>query len=238
MPVYRIPEEHIFPDPELAEMGGLLGVGGDLSTKRLMLAYSSGIFPWYSEGQPILWFSPDPRFVLHPRDLSISRSLRKRIRRGDYRITMDQDFDGVISHCQSIARPEQAGTWITDEMRQAYRDLHREGHAHSVEAWLGDRLVGGLYGVALGSLYSGESMFALEPDASKVAFVWLVKQLIEWKIELVDCQVFTRHLERFGAIEVPRSRYLAQLSEMRNQPKLPPVWSFDSGFHPLKERER
>ena len=233
LPVYRIPEKHIFPHPDLAEAGGLLGVGGDLDPGRVLLSYTLGIFPWYSEGQPILWFSPDPRFVLHPRDLHIHRSLRKRIRRNDYRITLDTAFEQVIASCQQTPRTGQAGTWITEEMRACYIQLHKMGHAHSVEAWRGDELVGGLYGVGVGTLFSGESMFAHESDASKVAFVWLVQQLQAWGFQLVDCQVFTEHLERFGAINIPRSRYLAQLEELIQEQNRTGPWSFDNGFDPL-----
>ena len=235
MPVYRIPEKHIFPHPELSEVGGLLGVGGDLDPARVLLGYTMGIFPWYSEGQPILWFSPDPRFVLHPRDLKIQRSLRKRIRRGDYRVTMDTAFEQVITACQKVPRPGQSGTWITGEMRESYLTLHQQGHAHSIETWEGDELVGGLYGVGVGSLFSGESMFAHRSDASKVALVWMVEQLRDWNFKLVDCQVFTEHLERFGAINVPRGRYLAQLEGLVKEPGLRGPWSFDEGFHPLDE---
>jgi leucyl/phenylalanyl-tRNA--protein transferase len=235
VPVYRIPEQHLFPHPELAEAGGLLGVGGDLDPDRLLLGYSMGIFPWYSEDQPILWFSPDPRFILHPRDLRVQRSLRKRIRRGDYQITMDRAFEQVISSCQKVPRPGQSGTWITQEMREAYIELHRRGFAHSVEAWEGEELVGGLYGVSIGSLFSGESMFARRPDASKIAFVWLVEQLRDWGFKLIDCQVFTQHLERFGALNVPRSRYLAQLPELVETGHHPGPWRFAEDFHPLDE---
>jgi leucyl/phenylalanyl-tRNA--protein transferase len=238
VPVYRIPEKHIFPHPELAEAGGLLGVGGNLDPDRVLLGYSMGIFPWYSEGQPILWFSPDPRFILHPRDLKIQRSLRKRIRRGDYRVSMDTAFEQVISSCRQAPRPGQTGTWITPEMKHSYLALHARGYAHSVEAWEGDELVGGLYGVGLGTLFSGESMFAKASDASKFAFVWLVEQLRDWGFKLVDCQVFTLHLERFGAINVSRSRYLAQLHELMAAPNKIGPWSFDEGFDPLDEFRR
>ena len=233
LPVYRIPQKHIFPHPDLAEAGGLLGVGGDLDPERVLLSYTLGIVPWYSEGQPILWFSPDPRFVLHPRDLHIHRSLRKRLNRQDYRITLDTAFEQVIESCQQTSRQGQAGTWITEDMRSCYIQLHEMGHAHSVEAWLGDELVGGLYGVGIGTLFSGESMFAHESDASKFAFVWLVRQLQTWGFQLIDCQVFTEHLERFGAINIPRSRYLAQLEELIREPNRPGPWSFDNGFEPL-----
>lgn len=235
MPVYRIPAEHVFPHPSLAEPGGLLGVGGDLDPRRLLLAYANGIFPWYSEGQPILWFSPDPRFVLFPEELHVGRSLKKRIRRGDYRITLDTAFDRVIAGCKEVQRPGQHGTWITDDMEAAYTELHRLGFAHSAEAWKGDELVGGLYGVALGDLYCGESMFARASDASKVAFVWLVRQLEAWGLPLIDCQVHTRHLERFGAREIPRSDYLERIADLVSSGRPPGRWRFDPDFHPLAQ---
>lgn len=233
MPVYRIPEEYLFPKPSLAEPDGLLGVGGDLAPQRLLLGYANGIFPWYSDGQPILWFSPDPRFVLEPDALHVGRSLRKRIRRGDYRITLDSAFSQVIAQCRQADRPRQRGTWITAEMMTAYEELHRLGFAHSAEAWQGDELVGGLYGVAVGTLFSGESMFALAPDASKVAFVWLARQLRAWGYQLIDSQVYTDHLARFGAHELKRSRYLARIAPMVRQPGRVGRWSFDPDFDPL-----
>lgn len=232
MPVYRIPDSLVFPHPELSEPGGLLGVGGDLRPERLLLGYANGIFPWYSEGQPILWFSPDPRFVLPVGDLRVPRSLRKRIRRGDYRITLDTAFPNVIEGCKQAWRPGQSGTWITDDMEQAYITLHERGFAHSVEAWQGDTLVGGLYGVALGRLFAGESMFARASDASKVAFVWLVKQLEAWGFPLVDSQVGTDHLARFGGRDIDRAEYLAGLPELVEAPGRPGPWSFDAGFRP------
>ena len=232
MPVYRIPDSLVFPHPELAEPGGLLGVGGDLRPERLLLGYANGIFPWYSEGQPILWFSPEPRFVLPVDELRVPRSLRKRIRRGDYRITLDTAFDRVIEGCKAAHRPGQSGTWITDDMQEAYNALHSLGFAHSVEAWEGDELVGGLYGVALGRLFSGESMFARASDASKVAFVWLVRQLEAWGYPLVDSQVGTEHLARFGGREISRAEYLAGLPELVDAPGKIGPWTFDEGFDP------
>jgi leucyl/phenylalanyl-tRNA--protein transferase len=232
VPVYRIPEQLVFPSPDLAEPGGLLGVGGDLRPDRLLLGYANGIFPWYSEGQPILWFSPDPRFVLRPDALHIGRSLAKRIRRGDYRVTLDTAFEQVIAGCREAWRPGQSGTWITEDMEAAYVQLHRLGFAHSVEAWQGDTLVGGLYGVAVGRLYSGESMFARAPDASKVAFVWLANQLRDWGFGLIDCQVYTDHLARFGAEEIPREAYLARVSSLVRLDGRPGAWAFDPGFIP------
>jgi len=233
MPVFRIPEEHIFPHPSLAEPDGLLGVGGDLHPARLLLAYANGIFPWYNAGQPILWFSPDPRYVLQPSSLHVGRSLKKRIRRGDYEIRLDTAFEQVIRACRESARPGQRGTWITDDMEQAYITLHQMGYAHSAEAWKDGELVGGLYGVGLGSMFSGESMFARASDASKVAFVWLTRQLQAWGTELIDCQVRTDHLERFGATDMPRQAYLDSLRTLINSPSRPGPWTLDPGFDPL-----
>lgn len=232
VPVYRIPEEHVFPHPSLAEPDGLLGVGGDLHPGRLLLAYANGIFPWYSAGQPVLWFSPDPRFVLFPRQLKVSRSLRKIVRRGDFEITLDTAFEDVVRACKERQRPGQRGTWITDDMEEAYNQLHLLGFAHSTEAWQDGQLVGGLYGVGLGRLYSGESMFALVPDASKVAFVWLARQLDAWGYGLIDCQVHTQHLERFGADHIPRSRYLTLVKDLIARTRSTEPWSFDEGFAP------
>ncbi len=228
--IFRIPTPLLFPDPSFADPSGLLGVGGDLSVPRLLLAYRSGIFPWYSEGQPILWWSPDPRMVLPTDELRVPRSLAKRIRQERYRITLDHAFADVISRCASVGRPDQDGTWITDEMRDAYLDLHEVGYAHSVEAWEGDTLVGGLYGVGVGRLFSGESMFADRPDASKIAFVHLVRQLGRWNVPLVDCQVHTKHLQRFGAREVPRSQYLGQVEALAGVNDRVGAWRFDDDF--------
>ncbi len=233
MPVYRLPEAHIFPPPDHAEPGGLLAVGGDLHPHRLLLAYAHGIFPWYSEGEPILWFSPEPRFVLEPAALKVGRSLRKRVRRGDYEIRLDTSFGAVIRSCREAWRPGQAGTWITDDMERAYCELHHMGFAHSVEAWREGRLVGGLYGVAMGRTFAGESMFAHESDASKVAFVWLVRQLERWSYDLVDCQVETEHLSRFGARMLSRPEFLARLEAGLMKAPPPESWRFDDGFDPL-----
>lgn len=214
MGIFRIPLRHVFPDPNQADASGLLGVGGDLDPRRITLAYRLGIFPWFSEGQPILWWSPDPRMVLAPQDLRVGRSLRKRINQRPYRVTMDHAFSRVIRHCARIGRPNQDGTWITEDMVQAYEALHAAGFAHSVETWDGDELVGGLYGVAVGAVFCGESMFALAPDASKIAFVLAVRRLEEWGFKLVDCQVYTEHLARFGAHEVPRAEFLSELAPL------------------------
>jgi leucyl/phenylalanyl-tRNA--protein transferase len=223
VPVFRLDERLIFPPPELAEEG-LLAVGGDLSADRLLLAYSMGIFPWYDEGQPILWHSPDPRLVLSVSELHVPRSLERTLRRGTFQVTFDTAFGQVIDACATAARPGQDGTWITGEMRRAYKRLHKLGYAHSAEAWLGKRLAGGLYGVSLGGAFFGESMFAREPNASKAAFVSLMRQLQCWGITLVDCQVATEHLERFGASEWPRERFLAALGAVLEQPTRKGRW--------------
>jgi leucyl/phenylalanyl-tRNA--protein transferase len=227
VPVFRLDDRLVFPPPALAE-DGLLAVGGDLRPERLLLAYASGIFPWYDEGQPILWHSPDPRMVLDAASLHVPASLRQTIRRRPFRLTLDTAFDEVIAGCAGARRPEGPGTWITPAMREAYCELHRRGFAHSAEAWEGDALAGGLYGVSLGGAYFGESMFARRPDASKVAFVALVEQLGRWGITLVDCQVYTEHLERFGAEEWNRERYLAALATAMGKPTSRGKWRFDS----------
>ena len=225
---------HIFPSPELAEPNGLLGIGGDLHPDRVLLALREGIFPWYSKGQPILWFSPDPRYVLKPDSMHIPKSLLKTIRKNPYEVKIDTDFVQVIEQCASVSRAGQKGTWITDEMIRAYCTLHEQGLAHSFEAWDGHRLVGGLYCVAVGGYIDGESMFALEPDASKVAFVWMVRQIQAWGYELIDCQVHTQHLERFGAEHISRQAYIQLIRRLGQEPIKPSgMWSFDEGFWPL-----
>ena len=234
MPIFRLPQEHYFPPPSLAEPNGLLAVGGDLHPQRLILAYMSGIFPWYSEGQPILWFSPEPRYVLQPEHVKIGRSLKKRIRRQDYEITMDQAFLEVIENCAAIKRPMQFGTWITNDMKNAYTELFEMGYAHSVEAWKGGKLVGGLYGVLIGDLFAGESMFAHSSDASKVAFAWMCRQLSNWQVKLIDCQVYTDHLQRFGAQNISRDEYLSRIAPLVRQSRSLERWYFDDDFFPLQ----
>ena len=212
MPVYRLSKALVFPPPEGASEEGLVAVGGDLSPERLLLAYGQGIFPWPSEEVPaMLWFSPDPRFVLEPLRAHVPRSLEKRARRGGFEIRADTAFEQVIAGCQRAYRPGQGGTWITGELLAAYVALHRQGYAHSVECWIDGALAGGLYGVSLGRAFFGESMFAEVPDASKLAFATLLGNLAAWDFALVDCQVRTAHLARFGAVDWPRARFLRAL---------------------------
>ena len=213
MPVYQLIDELMFPPPEDADTDGLLAVGGDLSVKRLLLAYQTGIFPWYTEETPILWWSPDPRLILEPKDLKVSGSLQRIIKKGVFKVTMDQAFTDVIKGCAQTERPGQEGTWIVDEMIAAYCDLHEAGFAHSVESWQDGNLVGGLYGVSIGSAFFGESMFSRVNDASKVAFVHLALLLQSWHFTLIDCQVTTKHLLKFGAREIPRSEFLERLKK-------------------------
>ena len=227
MPVYRIPDELIFPDPRLAEPGGLLGVGGDLSPERLLLAYQAGIFPWYSQGQPILWFSPDPRFVLYPDELHIGRTLSRLLKRHQFTLTMDTDFASVISQCQQVPRAGQDGTWITQDMREAYLALHQLGHAHSIEVRLDGELVGGLYGVAIGQIFAGESMFSRADGASKVALVALVQQLKAWGFQLIDSQVHTDTLASMGACEISRVDYLSALKTLSAAPGKDGPWRLE-----------
>jgi leucyl/phenylalanyl-tRNA--protein transferase len=211
MPVYLLTDELVFPPPERASREGVVAIGGDARPERLLLAYAQGIFPWPAEGMPLLWFSPDPRFVLIPRDAHVGRTLRKRVRRGDFEVRFDTSFRAVIEACAEAPRPGQDGTWITDSLVAGYCALHERGFAHSIEAWRGGRLVGGLYGVSLGRAFFGESMFAREDDASKVAFAVLLAHLVHWDFHFVDCQVHTEHLERFGAVDWPRTRFLRLL---------------------------
>jgi leucyl/phenylalanyl-tRNA---protein transferase len=224
MPVFRLDERLLFPPPELAD-DGLLAVGGDLRPERLILAYSQGIFPWYSEGQPILWHSPDPRMVLFADALHVPKSLAKVLRKGAFEIRLDTAFADVIAACATTPRPNQPGTWITRAMKKAYVELHRQGYAHSAEAWQGGRLVGGLYGVSIGGAFFGESMFAKVSDASKAAFVALVERLREWDIDLIDSQVHTDHVARFGAELIPRRAYLAALKKAIARPTRLGPWA-------------
>jgi leucyl/phenylalanyl-tRNA--protein transferase len=212
VPIYLLTSALAFPDPRLADRSGLLAVGGDLRPERLLLAYRSGIFPWYSDDQPILWHSPDPRFVLLPSEFRVPRTLRQTLRKRPYRLTLDTRFGEVVAACAETPRAGQDGTWITSDMQSAYAALHERGYAHSVEAWDGDVLVGGLYGIAIGSAFFGESMFSWRDEASKVAFACFVPFLVRRGLTVLDSQVHTAHVARFGAREIPRGDYLARLA--------------------------
>ncbi len=217
---YLLDDVHktIFPDVNLAltEPDGLLAVGGDLSVERLVSAYQQGIFPWYSEGQPILWWSPDPRMVLKPKDIKVSRSLAKTIRKKEFEVTFDQRFKDVITACSESRiekGQEQNDTWILNEMIAAYVQLHKAGYAHSVECWQEGKLVGGLYGLAIGNVFFGESMFSRVSNASKIAFVSLAQEIEQWGFQLIDCQVYTSHLESLGASMISRKKFLNLLQQ-------------------------
>jgi leucyl/phenylalanyl-tRNA--protein transferase len=227
MPVYTLTKELVFPPPEGASLQGLVAIGGDTSPERLVLAYSQGIFPWPHQDLPLLWFSPDPRFVISFDRVHIGRSLRKRIRSADYEIRSDTAFERVLEACAAVPRPGQDGTWITDEVRAGFTALHHLGLAHSIEAWKDGELVGGLYGVALGKSFCGESMFSLANDSSKVATVSLLGNLCNWGFHFVDCQVYTDHLGRFGAEEWSRARFLAALRRAVAGPARAGAWQLE-----------
>jgi len=221
-------EDPIFPSPDYADPSGLLAVGGDLSSERLLEAYRLGIFPWYSDDQPILWWSQDPRLVLQLGDFKVSRSLRKTLKNGVFRVTLDHAFEDVIRACSSIPREGQSGTWITKEMKQAYIDLHGLGYAHSVESWFGEKLAGGLYGVSLGRAFFGESMFHLKADASKVALATLVEKLKRWNFDFIDSQMTTEHMLRLGAKELPRRIFLKRLQSALHHPTKRGRWRIEN----------
>jgi leucyl/phenylalanyl-tRNA--protein transferase len=211
---YYLDFQHIqgFPPPNLADRSGLLAVGGDLSPERLILAYSMGIFPWFNQNEPILWWSPNPRFILFPEKVIVSKSMKQIFKAKKFKITFDQNFPEVIKNCQKIYRPNQGGTWITDEIIEAYVQLHQIGFIHSVEVWLENELVGGLYGGTMGKCFYGESMFAKESNASKVGFLTLVRNLQLQNYQIIDCQVYTKHLESLGAEKMPRKKFLEYVS--------------------------
>ncbi len=213
MPLFALDNEIIFPPVHLAEPDGLLAMGGDLSPERLLLAYKSGIFPWY-EGDHILWWCPDPRFVLFPDELRISKSIKPLLKRNDFEFTTDKAFAEVIHHCKKIVRPGQEGTWITDEVEKAYIKMHELGYAHSAEVWKDGELAGGLYGIRLGKVFFGESMFSKQSNASRYAFIKYVQQLKEEGIQLIDCQVYTEYLESMGATMILRSDFIRLLHEL------------------------
>jgi leucyl/phenylalanyl-tRNA--protein transferase len=206
--IFRLDEHLVFPDPELAEDDGLLAVGGDLSTERLLLAYQNGIFPWYSDDTPILWYAPHERFVLYADELKISTSMKKFLKKNIFHVTVDQCFEAVITACSSISRKGQDDTWITDDMKNAYIKLHREGHAHSIEVWQQDNLVGGMYGIPIGNIFCGESMFSKTSNASKTALIYACQCGL---YKMVDCQLHTEHLEFMGARMISQKEFMLEL---------------------------
>jgi len=236
-PVWLDPDNLGFPSPVLAarDPEGLLAAGGDLRPERLLAAYRRGIFPWYEDGGPLLWWSPDPRMVLHPADVHVSRSMARLARQNRYQLTMDRAFPAVIDQCSALRRApldgsvEEAvsGTWITADMIAAYTTLHHLGYAHSVEVWDGEQLAGGLYGISLGGLFFGESMFSLQPNTSKLAFIALAEQLQQWHFSLIDCQLPTDHLHSLGAVPIPRLRFLQALEIGLKEETRRGAWTFD-----------
>lgn len=226
MPVYQLPDELIFPHPSLAEPDGLLAVGGDLSIDRLLLAYGNGIFPWYEEGDEILWWSLNPRMVLYPENFKLSKSLKQTLNSKKFTVKMDTDFEAVIHKCAKVSRTDQDGTWINTEMIEAYIALHQEGFAHSFETYQDDELVGGLYGISLGRIFFGESMFHTQRDASKVAFHFLNETLKSWNFDLIDAQQETSHMKSMGAETIDLKLYLDILEKSLKQPTIRGRWCF------------
>jgi len=212
--MYILNKELFFPSVKFTDEDGMFAIGGDLSTERLLLAYRSGIFPWYNEHEPICWYCPDPRFVLFPAELYISNSMKTIINSGTFSFTIDKAFDEVIKNCKTIYRKDQRGTWISDAIVEAYSELFAQGHAHSAEAWSKDKLVGGLYGIRIGKVFFGESMFTKKNNASKFAFIKYVQYLQKQHVELIDCQVYTSHLESLGARMIDRDYFLQLLNKL------------------------
>lgn len=227
MPVYLLPEEPVFPPAFEAEEEGLIAIGGDFSTDRLLTAYASGIFPWFIQDGKPYWFSPDPRMVLYPEQLKISKALNRVIRSGIFEVRADTDFKSVIRHCAQTKRSHEPDTWISDEFIDGYVNLHKKGFAHSFECYYKGDLAGGLYGISIGKVFFGESMFHLEPNASKVALFHLVQKLLEWEFHFIDCQVETEHFFRMGARLIPRSEYLILLEQAIRFPTRRGFWSED-----------
>ena len=230
MPIFELVKDNVFPDPELAENNGIIAIGGDLKPGRLLQAYRMGIFPWFNENDPIVWWSPDPRMVLHPSELRVSHSLRKILKERLFEVTYDNDFEAVIENCKAQKRPGQKGTWITKEIKEAYIRLHRLGYAHSVEVYKDGIIVGGLYGLSLGSMFSGESMFSKVSNASKTGFIILVKKLHSIGFTMIDCQIYTRHLASLGAKEISRKKYLRELDSCLEKNTFKGNWGTMSMF--------
>ena len=212
--MFLLTKKITFPPIHLADEEGLLCIGGDLSAERLLLAYKSGIFPWYNENEPICWWSPDPRFVLFPDELKISKSMRTILKQNEFQFTINKNFPAVIQHCKTISRKDQPGTWISPAVQEAFTRLHQLGHVHSAETWKDDELVGGLYGVRIGNIFFGESMFSAVPNASKFALINYVQQLKKENVWLIDCQVYTRHLESMGARMIGREEFAGRLKKV------------------------
>ncbi len=238
MPLFRLSERIEFPPAWLARSDGLLCVGGDLSLERLMLAYQNGIFPWFSENEPLLWWSPDPRLVLFPGAIKISRSLKKEIKKTPFRITVDNDFEQTIVSCAQPRRNSLDGTWLVDEMIDAYIQLHKQGYAHSIETWHGNALVGGLYGVCLGGSFFGESMFSIKSNASKIALSALATLLNTHGYDMIDCQVTTDHLLIMGAVEVSRETFLKALTPSIARKMNTNIWDPSCLLDPLPMEEK
>lgn len=236
MAIGWLPREHVFPDPNEADENGIVAVGGDLNWRRVLAAYACGIFPWPHEDMPLLWFSPEPHYVLTLAELKLWRSLRQAMHKRRFTVTLDKAFPRVIAACGKVARKGEKGSWITPPLRQCYTALHEAGFAHSAEAWLDGELVGGLYGVSLGGMFCGESMFHIENDASKVAFVALCQQLIRWGFDFVDAETYTAHMARYGTRPWPRAKFLAALQRTLKKPTRTGPWTLDADL-PLASME-
>lgn len=230
MPIFELTKDITFPDPELADPSGIIAIGGDLQPGRLLQAYRMGIFPWFNEYDPLVWWSPDPRTVLYPAEVKISHSMRKILRDKVFRVTFDNNFEAVIKCCREQKRPGQRGTWITEDILKAYVRLHHLGYAHSVEVWKDEDLAGGLYGVSLGRMFAGESMFSRVSNASKTGLIVLAKKLEALGYILIDCQLQTRHLASLGAREISRRQYMRQLAKSLEQPTLRGNWGRIQAF--------
>ncbi|WP_457597086.1 leucyl/phenylalanyl-tRNA--protein transferase [Hydrogenimonas sp.] len=227
----RLGFDYIFPNPRFAMKEGLLAYGGDLNPDRVLMAYRRGIFPWYNEGDPILWWSPDPRLLLYPEDFKIRRSLRKKLRQKRYTVKLDRNFTTVMRHCASVPRHGQEGTWILPEVIECYTKLHDRGFAHSIEVYDEEgELFGGLYGVSVGAAFFGESMFSLKPDGSKIALAHLVALCRAWGFAFIDCQIPSDHLMSLGAVRVPRERFLDELAETQQSLGVPGHWGEHEGL--------
>ncbi len=225
MPLFRLSKRIDFPPAWLARSDGLLCIGGDLSPQRLLLAYKNGIFPWFSMDEPFLWWSPDPRLVLFPEEINISKSLKKKIKKNLLTVTIDNAFEQTIRSCAKPRKKEHEGTWLVDEMIDAYIQLHNMGYAHSIEIWRGNKLVGGLYGICLGGSFFGESMFSFENDASKIALVALSNYLKKQRFDLIDCQVTTTHLLNMGACEISRNSFLDIINKSVKRKEFKDIWN-------------